>query len=66
VQFHVAIANQQQGPFDMSALTQKAQAGLITKQTLVWKPGMANWTPAEQVAELKSLFDSVPPPLPPG
>lgn len=66
VQFHVAIANQQQGPFDLPTLQQKAQANLITRQTLVWKPGMANWTPAEQVAELKSLFDSVPPPLPPG
>ncbi|MDB5326216.1 MAG: hypothetical protein JWM57_1785 [Phycisphaerales bacterium] len=64
VQFHVAIANQQQGPFDLTSLQQKVGAGLITRQTLVWKPGMPNWTPAEQVAELKSLFDSVPPPLP--
>ena len=65
VQFHVAIANQQQGPFDLSALQQKIQAGLITRQSLVWKPGMTQWSPADQVDELKPLFDAVPPPLPP-
>ena len=64
VQFHVAIANQQQGPFDLSALQQKVSAGLITGQSLVWKPGMPAWSPAEQVAELKPLFDTLPPPLP--
>ncbi|MGN6725637.1 MAG: SPFH domain-containing protein [Tepidisphaeraceae bacterium] len=64
VQFHVAIANQQQGPFDLSAMQQKITAGLVTRQSLVWKPGMPQWTPAEQVAELAPLFAAVPPPLP--
>jgi hypothetical protein len=66
VQFHVAIANQQQGPFDLPALQGKIAAGQLTAQSLVWKPGMAQWTPAAQVAELKALFENVPPPLPPG
>ena len=65
VQFHVAIANQQQGPFDLGTIQQKIAAGQITRQSLVWKSGMAQWTPADQTAELKTLFDNLPPPLPP-
>ncbi len=65
VQFHVAIANQQQGPFDLQSIQLKIQAGQITRQSLVWKQGMPNWVPAEQVDEIKALFANVPPPLPP-
>lgn len=65
VQFFIAVNGQQQGPFDMAALQQMAQQGSFTKQTLVWKQGMANWTPAEQVTELSPVFNSVPPPMPP-
>ncbi|MBI5866002.1 MAG: DUF4339 domain-containing protein, partial [Planctomycetes bacterium] len=63
--FFVAINNQQAGPFDLGALRQHARSGSLTRETLVWKQGMASWTPAGQVAELASLFAPVPPPLPP-
>ena len=63
--FWAAINNQQAGPFDMNTLGQKVQSGEVTRETMVWKQGMANWTPASQVSELQSLFASVPPPLPP-
>jgi len=66
VQFYAAVGGQQAGPFDMSALQQQIQSGQINKDTLVWKQGMANWTPAGQVQELASLFGgAAPPPLPP-
>ena len=64
VQFHVAIGNQQQGPFDLGTLQSKVLTGDVTRQSLVWKPGMAQWTPADQVDEFKSLFATMPPPLP--
>jgi membrane protease subunit (stomatin/prohibitin family) len=63
--FFVAVNGQQQGPFDMSALAQRQQQGQLTRETLVWAQGMANWTPAGQVADLAQLFASAPPPLPP-
>ncbi len=66
VQFYAAIGGQQAGPFDLAALQQRVQAGQITRDTLVWKQGMANWTAAGQVPDLGSLFGAVPPPLPPG
>lgn len=65
IQFFVAVNGQQQGPFDLPTLQQMAQQGSFTKQTLVWKQGMANWASAEQVNELASVFTSVPPPMPP-
>lgn len=64
-QFFAAIGGQQTGPFDTAGLQQQIQAGQITKETLVWKQGMANWTPAGQVPELNNLFGATPPPLPP-
>ena len=50
----------------MDDLRQRAASGAITPETLVWKQGMAAWTPASQVDELSPLFASAaPPPLPP-
>lgn len=62
--FHVAINGQQTGPFGMDQLQAQVSSGQITADTLVWKTGMAAWTPAGQVPELQSLFAAVPPPLP--
>lgn len=64
VQFFVAIDGKQAGPFDMAQLTQMATAGTISRQSMVWKAGMANWAAAESVTELAPVFNSVPPPLP--
>ncbi len=63
--YYAAIDNQQAGPFDWSTLQQKARGGEITRQTLVWCEGMANWTAAGEVPELAKLWSHVPPPLPP-
>ncbi len=64
VTFYVAVGGQQQGPFDMGTLQQHVRSGQLTRDTLVWKAGMANWAKAGDVADLASLFAAVPPPLP--
>ncbi len=64
VQFYAAIDGQQVGPLDLNAMRQQAAGGRVTPQTLVWKQGMANWTPAGQVMELNSVFGAAPPPIP--
>jgi membrane protease subunit (stomatin/prohibitin family) len=61
----VGVGGQQQGPFGADDLTAQARAGTFTPATLVWKNGMAAWTPAQDVPELASVLGSVPPPLPP-
>jgi hypothetical protein len=65
VAFFVAINNQQAGPFDLATVAGYAKAGQLTRDTLVWREGMAAWAKAGEVAELAGAFASVPPPLPP-
>lgn len=61
VAYHIAVNGQATGPFDMAALTQMANAGQITTDSLVWKNGMAQWAKAGTVDELKGLFTVMPP-----
>lgn len=65
LQIYIAVSGQSTGPFDMNALRQQVQSGQLTRDSLVWKEGMANWAPAGQVPELSSLFGAMPPPIPP-
>jgi membrane protease subunit (stomatin/prohibitin family) len=64
-QLFVAVNGQQTGPFDLTVLQQMARSGQLTRDSLVWKQGMADWTVAGQVAELSALFAAAPPPVPP-
>jgi membrane protease subunit (stomatin/prohibitin family) len=64
-EWYVGVGGQQQGPFDLNALASQVASGGLTRDTLVWKNGMAAWTAAGQVPELGGAFAAVPPPLPP-
>ena len=64
IAFFIAVNGQQTGPFDLNALQQMAQQKQLTKESLVWKQGMASWIAAGQVAELNAVFSSTPPPIP--
>lgn len=65
LQYYVNVNGQNIGPCNAQQLQQMAQIGQLTKDTYVWKNGMANWEVAGNVAELSSLFGAVPPPMPP-
>ncbi|MFL5341829.1 MAG: SPFH domain-containing protein [Gemmataceae bacterium] len=62
--YFVAVGGAQAGPFDAAALQAKVRSGELTRSTLVWRQGMANWVAAETVVELQPLFAAVPPALP--
>ncbi len=62
--FFVAQGQQQTGPFDMTALQTQVSSGVVKRETLVWKQGMAAWAKAGDVAELSALFAAAPPPVP--
>lgn len=65
VQYMVSINGQQSGPYTIPQLQQLVQSGQLLSSTYVWKPGMANWEFAGNVAELYHLFNSPqPPPIP--
>jgi membrane protease subunit (stomatin/prohibitin family) len=61
----VAVDGQQTGPFDAEGLKQQIKAGRLTRESLVWKEGMAEWVSAADVPEVTKLFGAVPPPVPP-
>ena len=51
---------EQQGPFDLDDL----KAKLINKDTPIWYDGLADWTTAEKIDELKDILKtSTPPPF---
>jgi tetratricopeptide (TPR) repeat protein len=59
--YYYAVDEQQLGPFTFEELEEKK----LKKSTLVWTEGMQDWAPAHEVAELRSIIFSEPPPLPP-
>ncbi|MCY4369290.1 MAG: SPFH domain-containing protein [bacterium] len=65
LQFFVAADGQQTGPFGMDTLAVDVQQGRISRDTLVWQAGMAQWTRAGDVDAFATLFGATPPPLPP-
>ena len=56
IAYHVAINGQAQGAFPLEVLKQMQQNGQLTKDTLVWKQGMANWEKAGTREDLQGLF----------
>jgi membrane protease subunit (stomatin/prohibitin family) len=63
--YYLAIDGKQAGPFPVDQLNQKVSGGQLTRDTLVWKHGMAGWVKAATVADLADLFSDLPPSLPP-
>lgn len=49
------------GPYDIAVMKQMIISGQMTADMLVWKPGMASWVEAKNVADFESMFPTVPP-----
>jgi hypothetical protein len=75
MEYFIIENGKQTGPFSAQELIDNKH---ITSETLVWANGLADWTPAWKVEELKALLDAakaqseqyqksavVPPPVPP-
>lgn len=52
----VAIDNQQVGPLSRPELENRISNATVNRASLVWKTGMANWAPLENVPELGTLI----------
>lgn len=63
-QWFVYVNGQQLGGQTMAHISAMMAQGSINGNTLVWKPGMANWAPLSSVPELSGLIVT-PPPVPP-
>lgn len=61
--FFMVVRGERVGPMDAAALRERMGNGELTPDTLVWKAGLEQWTPAARVPEVAALFG--PPPVPP-
>lgn len=52
-QWYCSSQGEQKGPVDSTTLEDLIAAGIVTPSSLVWHKGMAKWTPASRVPELK-------------
>jgi len=64
-QWYAYVNGNQLGPMTRERLSAAIQGGQVAWETPVWRPGMANWTPAAGVPELAPLMSPPPPPPPP-
>ncbi len=58
--YFIAENNEKVGPFSYDELAQKR----ISENTLVWRNGLDNWIPANQLNEISAVVVYNPPPLP--
>jgi hypothetical protein len=67
VEWYIGIPGKTQTPFTIEAFTAMAANGELTKETKVWKEGMADWALAGTLPELDGIFPQKkgPPPLSP-
>jgi membrane protease subunit (stomatin/prohibitin family) len=57
----LAVNGAPKGPLDLAALKQHFRDGALTRDTLAWRAGMAQWQPASQVPELAVVLAGGPP-----
>jgi len=60
--WYVAKNDQTLGPLEQDAMIRDARAGIVSKDTLVWREGLAGWVAAGSQPE---LWPATPPPPPP-
>ena len=66
--WHIAQDGRSVGPLGVQQLGELIAQGGLTRETLVWRPGLAQWQSAGQTPELAALFGPPPldpPPVPP-
>jgi predicted Zn finger-like uncharacterized protein len=59
-EWYVAIRDSQVGPLTTVGVKEKWEVGEIGPDSLVWKPGMADWGPLAGVAELTQVLSPIP------
>lgn len=52
------------GPYTVSEFMQLIAQKKVTKDTLVWRPGMSNWQSVENTPSVLRLIALTPPPMP--
>ena len=56
LQLYAIIDNSQVGPLNEQEFISLIERGMINTNTMIWKPGMKNWQPAQQVPETGKML----------
>jgi predicted Zn finger-like uncharacterized protein len=64
-EWYVAIGEAQVGPLPLAEVKKKWEAGQVGPDSLVWRPGMADWGPLSGVPDLAAYLAPVPQPARP-
>lgn len=59
MEYYIYSNNVKKGPFSLEELKNQS----ISHNTMIWKVGFSNWTPASQVPELADILSEIPPEL---
>ena len=59
-EWYVAIGQAQVGPLPLPEVKRKWEAGDVGPDSLVWRPGMADWLPLSSVSDLAGYLAPVP------
>ena len=62
--YHLAKDGKPTGPYGMDELRSMVASGALTRDSLLWCEGMANWEAAGTLSAVSSLFGAAPPPIP--
>jgi hypothetical protein len=71
IRYFMAAGDKQYGPFGIEQMQTFRQTGQLTAAHLVWREGLASWSPASQLPDLAPIFGATsaslpePPPFPP-
>ncbi len=55
-QYYMVVDNAQAGPFCEKEMIRLIQNDLLHRDSLVWREGLAAWSPASQIPEVNKLF----------
>lgn len=58
--WYVIVNGTQAGPFTLGEMASMLDSGSVAAGTYVWKRGMADWLPAENVPEFISILGTSP------
>jgi hypothetical protein len=63
VQYHIVKDGKSDGPHSFSDINAMIASGTLSRESMIWKKGMAAWAAASSVEEIAELFSNVPPPI---
>lgn len=61
-EWYVAIGEAQVGPLPIADVKRKWEQGDVGPDSLVWRPGMGDWSPLSTIAELAAVLSPIPRP----